>query len=116
MLVVVVNAGQVPVRVGSARLAFLTYKDASPLPCSGASEPIVLPETLAPGAMELVRAPVACAPSNEGRYEIVGRLALEGEESIEVGRIVVRVTRDPRLFAPEPWPSWGERPSGGWTR
>jgi hypothetical protein len=75
---------------------------------SGQAEHVVLPAELAPGAMHVVQAPVACAPSEEGRYEIIGRVSLEGGEEVEVGRVALEVTRDPLLFAPQPW-SWEDR-------
>ncbi len=117
VVVAVVNGSSRPVPVGQARLAFLTYKKGSPLPCSGQAEAVAFPEELAPGSVHVIQAPVACAPSEEGRYEIVGRLTLNdvGEE-VEIGRVALKVTRDPLLFAPEPWPSWGDRPATSWTK
>ncbi len=101
VVVAVINGSRRNVRVGPASLAFLVYKEGSSLPCSGQGESLALPEELPPGGLRVVHAPVACAPSEEGRYVIVGRLSLRdvGQE-IEVGRVPLEVTRDPLLFAP----------------
>jgi hypothetical protein len=105
-----VNASSRTVPLGSARLAFLTYRKGAPLPCSGQSESIALPDELAPGAMYSVHAPVTCAPSEQGQYEIVGHLTLgDTTEGIEVGRVALKVTRDPVVFEPDPWPPLGNR-------
>lgn len=106
VLVAVMNASKVPVAVGAGRVAFLTYRAGSSLPCSGQAELVRFPDRLAPGALHVVRAPVACAPSVEGQYEIVGRLTLDdvGEE-LEIGRIALTVSGNPLLFEPGPWPS-----------
>jgi hypothetical protein len=110
VVLAVVNAGREPIRVGPARLAFLTYKKGSPLACAGQAESIALPDELASGAIHVARAPIACAPSEEGRYEVVGRFQLRDGDEIEVGRVPLNVTRDPLLFGPEPWPPLEERP------
>ncbi len=117
VVVAVVNGSSLPVLVGHARLAYLTYKKGSPMPCSGQAEPIAFPEQLAPGNVQVIHAPVACAPSEEGRYEIVGRLTFgDVGEEVEIGRVALKVTLDPLLFAPEPWPSLGQHPAASWTR
>ncbi len=105
VLVAVINASTRPVALGPGRLAFLVYRKGSPLPCSGQAAPIALPQVLLPGTTRVVRAPVACAPSSEGQYEIVGQLSLdEAGEPVEIGRIGLLVTSDPRLYAPLPMP------------
>jgi hypothetical protein len=105
-----VNGGNRPVPLGPARLAFLTYRKGSSLPCSGQGESLALPDTLAPGTVHVVQAPVTCSPSERGQYEIVGRLTFSGTaEQIEAGRITLKVTRSPVLFAPDPEPSFGDR-------
>jgi hypothetical protein len=105
-----VNGGNRTVPVGPARLTFLTYRKGSSLPCSGQTEAIALPDTLAPGTVHVIQAPVTCAPTERGQYEIVGRLTLSGTaEQIEVGRVALKVTRNPVLFAPDPEPSFGDR-------
>jgi hypothetical protein len=58
---------------------------------------------------------VTCAPSEEGRYLIIGRLTLGAGEPVEIGHVVLKVTRDPLLFAPLPWPPLDERP-GPWIK
>jgi hypothetical protein len=117
VVLALINGGTETVRLGPARLGFLVYKKGSPLPCSGQAEPIATPDELRPGAMHVVRAPIACAPSEEGRYEIVGRFTLlaAGVE-LEVGRDPLSVTRDPMLFTPEPWPAWGDPATGAWVK
>jgi len=116
VVVSVMNGASHAIAVGPARLAFLTYKKGSPLPCSGQAESIPFPEQLAPGAMHVAQAPVACAPSEEGRYEIVGRLALGEGEEIEIGRVGLKVSSDPFLFSPERSPLWSDRPAGAWVK
>jgi hypothetical protein len=111
VVLVVVNGSNRPVRAGSARLGMLTYRKGSPLPCSGQTEPAQLPAELLPGSVSLVRRPLTCAPSEEGQYEIVGRVAFgEDAEEIEAGRISLKVTRGPILFDPDPGTSvrWTE--------
>lgn len=103
VVVAVVNGSDRPVPVGSGRLAFSTYKVGSPLPCSGHAERLGFPEQLAPGSVSVLQAPVACAPAEEGRYEIVGRLTFgEAGTETEIGRIKLTVSRNPLLFSPEP--------------
>ena len=98
-----VNAAKDPVPLGPGELSFLTYRRGSSLPCSGQSEPVALPETLAPGTLHVVRAPVTCAPSEEGFYEVVGRFKFSGvSDELEVGRVSLKVTRSPFLYVPEP--------------
>jgi hypothetical protein len=117
VVVTIVNASRSSVPVGPARLSFLTYKKGSPLPCSGQAAPVSFPAELASGAVHFVRAPVACAPSDEGRYEIVGKLTLVGDgEGIEIGRVALKVSRDPLLFDPEPWIPPPDLSTNGATR
>jgi hypothetical protein len=111
VILAVTNAGPAPVAVGRGHLALVVNKRGSPLPCSGASEPVVFPELLMPGATATATAPLACAPAVEGSYEIAGRLGLEGSpEELEVGRFGLEVTRDPLRFVPMPWPLILSRP------
>ena len=98
-----VNATKDPLPLGPGELSFLTYRRGSSLACSGQSEPVALPEAIAPGTIHVVRAPVTCAPSDEGFYEIVGRFKFYGEtDQVEVGRISLKVSRAPFLYVPEP--------------
>jgi hypothetical protein len=101
--VAVINGSREPIHVGPARLAFAVYKKGSALACSGNAESVALPESVAPGATHTVLVPLACAPSEQGSYEIVGRLALEstGEEQ-EAGRMGLEVTGNPLVFTPVP--------------
>lgn len=111
VILAVTNAGPTPVPVGRGHLALVVNRRGSPLPCSGASEPVVFPELLMPGATATATAPLACAPALEGTYEIAGRLGLEGSpEELEVGRFGLEVTRDPLRFVPMPWPLMLGRP------
>ena len=104
VVLAVINGGHRPVRVGPASLSFLTYRNGSTLPCSGQAEPLGLPEQLDPGTMRVTSSPVACAPSQEGHYEIVGRFSLGDGHEVNVGRISLEVTRNPARFTPELWP------------
>lgn len=104
VVIALINGGTQPVSLAPARVAFEVFKKDNPLPCSGAAEPLDVPKTLAPGMVHIVRAPVACAPSGEGQFEIVGHLALGGSASdgAEIGRLGLRVTREPTQYVP--WP------------
>jgi hypothetical protein len=103
VVVALINGGKLPVSLAPARVAFEVFKKGSPLPCSGAAEPLDVPKTLAPGMVHIARAPVACAPSGEGEFEIVGHLALGGtNERAEIGRLGLKVTREPTQYVP--WP------------
>ncbi len=97
VVVALINGSPRVVPLGPARLAFLVFRRGSPLPCSGESERLALPESLGPGATHTAYAAVTCAPSEEGDYELVGKLALgEGSpEPVEIGRVNLRVSRDP---------------------
>jgi hypothetical protein len=103
VIVAVIDGGHEPVHLGPARLTFAVTKKGSALACSGRAEPVALPESIAPGTMITVTVPLACAPSEPGSYEVVGRLALEstGEEQ-EAGRLGLEVTGNPLVFTPVP--------------
>ncbi|MFO0662927.1 MAG: hypothetical protein U0174_03195 [Polyangiaceae bacterium] len=112
-----VNGGSKPITVGPGHIAFLVYKQGTALPCSGQEGIVAGPEELLPGAMHIVRSPVACAPSEEGNYAIVGRLRVDRSGSeVAVGKIPLRVTGEPRAIAPIPWGPWGSWPSSTPTR
>jgi hypothetical protein len=103
--VAVINGSPEPQPVGPARVSFTVYKVGSPLPCAGESQALSFPEALAPGAMQVVRTPITCAPSEEGRYEVVARFTLAGPaHEMTAGRFALRVSRNPLLFAPDPLP------------
>lgn len=108
VLVIVVNAGRRAQPLGRITLSFETTKQGAGLPCAGESEPLKLPAELAPGAVEFLRIPVTCAPSEPGKYEIAGRLLLESGFAASVGSIHVEVSENPMLFSPEPWPYFGQ--------
>lgn len=112
VLLAFVNGGPHPVSVGPGHIAFLVYKHGTALPCSGQEAAISAPEELKPGTMHIARTPVACAPSDEGNYSIVGRLKVDriGTELV-VGKIPLRVSGDPRVLAPMPWESWSGWPN-----
>lgn len=117
VVVALINASPRPLVLGAVRLAFLVYKKGSPIPCAGQAEPFPTPDELDAGATYLARAPIACAPSEEGRYEVVGKLTLlDVGTELEVGRVPLKVTRDPFLYTPEPWPAFRERAPDAWTR
>jgi hypothetical protein len=46
----------------------------------------------------------------------VGRLSLGGGDDVEVGRLSLKVSRDPLLFDAEPWNAWAERPAEAQVR
>jgi hypothetical protein len=97
----VTNGSNEMVRLPKGRLAFLTFKKGSPLPCSGESEPIELDAEIAPGRNFVARVPLACAPSEVGRYEVLGRLTFDdGSEGTDVGRFWLKVKRDPVFDTP----------------
>jgi hypothetical protein len=103
-VVALVNGSKDPIELGPGSMAFRTYRNNSKLPCAGQKARLALPETLAPGSLHIVYVPLACAPSLEGRYEIIGRFALDtNSETVEVGHFALDVTSDPRRFSPAPW-------------
>jgi hypothetical protein len=105
VVVVIINGGRVPVRVGGAHLALVVNKRGSPLPCAGESQRITFPDPIGPGATATATAPLVCAPSVEGDYEIIGRLGLDdAKEETDIGRLGLTVTRDPLRIVPVPWP------------
>jgi hypothetical protein len=103
VIVAVINGGREPLHVGPGRLTFAVTKKGSPLPCTGRTEAVALPESIAPGATHIVTVPLACAPSEQGSYEVVGRLSLEstGEEE-EAGQVGLEVTGNPLVYTPVP--------------
>jgi hypothetical protein len=104
---VLVNGTDRPLPVGPSRLSLLVFREgsASP-PCGGEDQPLDVPNVLAPGAVQILLVPVTCAPAEEGRYRIVGRLAIGDEEGSEIGELRLLVTKDPYLrfepIGPEP--------------
>lgn len=103
VVVAVINAGSTRAPLGEGRLFFLTYRAGSRLPCSGQSEALPFPAYIEPGSIAKVPSPVACAPSEEGIYEIVGGFALGAKEpAMQIGRIHLTVSSEPPLFAPAP--------------
>jgi hypothetical protein len=97
----IINGSAHSILLGPVKLSFLTYKGMSSLPCSGQAESLPFPEEITSGTILTATAPVTCAPSEEGAYEIVGRFALaSGGPEIEIGRIDLAVTSDPLLFTP----------------
>jgi len=92
VVLALVNGGHDVVRVGPAYLAVLEFRRGTPVPCAGRRQQVDEPAVLAPGAIHLVRVPVACAPTREGQYDLVGRFALDGGQEIEIGRVGLLVT------------------------
>lgn len=96
------NGRSIPVHLGRSRLAFLVYKKGSSIPCASDGAELDAPEQLGPGELRTLQSPVACAPSEQGEYEIHGFLSLvETGEEIDIGTVSLRVTRDPVEFAPK---------------
>lgn len=104
VVVALVNGGHGVVQVGSAHMTVLEFRKRTPVPCAGRREEIDEPATLAPGAIHLSRVPVACAPTQEGQYDLVGRFALDGGEEIEIGRIGLLVTETLNYIFSSPEP------------
>jgi hypothetical protein len=56
-------------------------------------------------------APLVCAPTVPGDYEIVGRLRLDdASDETYIGRMGLAVTNDPLRIVPVPWPLILPRP------
>jgi hypothetical protein len=103
VVVALINGSARSVALGAGKIAFLVYAKGSSIPCVGEARLLTLPGELAPGTMHLADAPITCAPSLEGKYEIVGYLSFaDVDESIEIGRLGLRVTSDPKAFMPDP--------------
>jgi len=104
LAVALVNGSGRPILVGPSRISLLIFKQGAALPCTGRQQRLDEPDTLASGAVHVVRVPVTCAPTEEGRYEIVGHLAIGDAAEVEIGRVGLLVTHGPDfLFAPD-WP------------
>ncbi len=112
VLIAVINGGRRAIAMGPARIAFATYRQGAKYPCAGEAEALDFGERLDPGNMHVASAPVACAPAQEGHYEIVGRFTLENGSELEVGRIALEVTRYPTRFTPDLWAPWDTYPGG----
>ena len=101
LVVALINGSARPVHVGAARISVSIKKKGSPLPCAGQAILLAMPESLAPGAMHLAPVSITCAPSEEGNYDVTGTLGFDdGRAPIEIGQMTLKVTSDPRLFAP----------------
>ncbi len=102
VVVALMNGSDHSVAVGPAHVSMLVFKQGSALPCTGQRQHLAEPDSLKPGAVHVERVPVTCAPTEEGRYEIVGRLAVGNEQEVEIGRVGLLVTQSPYfLFTPE---------------
>jgi len=110
VIIAAVNGGARAMAVGAAHISFLTYRRGSAIPCSGRSESATFADELAPGAMDVTRVPITCAPAEEGDYRIVGFLSFEGAAEIEIGSFALTVTRAPLLYTPDPWPPAADTP------
>jgi hypothetical protein len=102
VIVAFINASAGDVALGNAKLSFLVRKEGSRFVCASASESLAAPPWLESGRMYIARVPVRCAPDEVGRYEISGWIGLGGDDEIEIGRVDLSVTSDPRLFTPIP--------------
>jgi hypothetical protein len=78
---------------------------------------LAFPEQVEAGSVHVLQAPVTCAPSEEGRYELVGRLSLDavGTE-FEIGRVPLAVSHNPLPFVPEPLDAHPEREGSDWVQ
>jgi hypothetical protein len=101
-VVAFINGGPTPLALGQVKLGFSVFKRGTDIPCAGQTEPVALPAALPGFGIVVARAPITCAPSEQGDYLIVGRLQTEQHpEEVDIGRFALRVTQNPLLFAPE---------------
>jgi len=104
--VALVNGSPRPVEVGRAHVTLLVFKRGDPLLGTERQQPLDEPAALAPGAVHVHLVPVTGVPSEEGRYEIVGRFAVGDSPEVEIGRVGLVVTQSPDLLQPTPeWPN-----------
>lgn len=99
VVVALVNGSKREVHLADVRLGFVVYRLGSEIPCAGDVTTLEVPGSLAAGASWSIHVPLACAPSVEGHYAVVGRLSVAGEE-VEAGRFPLLVTDDPLLYGP----------------
>jgi hypothetical protein len=99
-----VNAANREAVVGPARLSLAVSRDGTPISCPAGQSVPVPPATLEAGAINVDRVPLPCEPLPEGRYGIVGTLALGGGDAIEIGHVEVVVTTELPFPAPVDWP------------
>lgn len=101
-VVAFINGGAALLPLKGIKLGFSVYKRGTEFPCAGQAEPLALPEVLPALGMTVARAPITCAPSEQGDYVIVGRLHTdEHPAELDIGRFALRVTHSPLLFAPD---------------
>jgi hypothetical protein len=104
----IINGSKAFVHLPKARLSFLTFKKGTLLPCSGEAEPIVIEADIAPGRSAVARVALACAPSEVGRYAVLGRLVLADDSGTDVGRFWLRIESEP-VFDVPPEPPYFDR-------
>jgi hypothetical protein len=102
--VALVNGGPAPATLDSARVSLLVFKEGAGLPCAGREQPLDEPDVLAPGEVHVVRVPVTCAPTEPGRYTIVGRFVMGSGPQLEIGRVGLLAIRNPDLLFTTDWP------------
>ncbi len=111
VLVAAVNGGTTPVRVGPMRLSFRSRREGAASECAARGNVLPFPDVLEAGATLVLKAPLACPPSQEGVYLVVGSVALDDDSAaIEAGRLRLTVSSAPQLFAPPRLPPWQQRP------
>lgn len=99
VVVAIINGGAERAKVGPGALSFAVRKKGGALFCASESARLELPGELPSGATHVAYAPLACAPRQEGEYEVTGYLSLGGER-VAIGRFGLRVTADPIEFVP----------------
>ncbi len=105
----VTNGSSEVVRLPTARLSFLTLRRGSPLGCAGESDTITFDRDILPGQTQVTRVTLACAPSEEGNYTVLGHLTLEGATTgTDVGGFSLEVEND-STFIPSA-PPFSDRP------
>jgi hypothetical protein len=102
-----INGSDGDVSLSALTLVLSVYEEGRAFSCEEQEEHFN-PWELPPGAVQIFQLPVTSAPSEPGRYQVVGRLAGPGVPEVEIARFGLTVEADPYLsFLPE----WPRRPA-----
>jgi hypothetical protein len=103
VVVGLVNGGDGVIRLGAAHVSFDVYRKGTDVHVAGEAKSLAIPDALGPAETFVARVVLTSAPTTEGEYFVVGKLAIDGAaQPSELGRFDLQVTSDPMLYAPLP--------------
>lgn len=108
--VALVNGSDRTVTVGPSSLSLLVSREGELLPCTEGRILLHEPDALAPGTVHVVRVPVTCEPTRQGRYLVVGRFTDREVHDVEIGRFGLLVTGNPYFSFAAEWPGFVDFP------